>query len=153
MNNPSTTAHKTLEILSNSPEETFRLGQKLGCSLPEGSVLIFYGDLAAGKTTFIKGVATAASKCHVDEVNSPTFVYLNIYNGSKTVYHFDLYRLSDEDEFLGMGFDEYFFSEGISCVEWAERIPGLIPSNAISVRIEHQGNDKRHIVISPWEDS
>jgi len=139
----------TFEEITNSAEETFQLGKRLGALLPGNSVLLFYGDLAAGKTTFIKGLVAGANDFPFEEVNSPTFVYLNLYEGNPTVYHFDLYRLHDSDEFLGMGFDEYFFSGGICCVEWAERIQDLHPSNAITVTMTHNKKNSRHIAITP----
>ena len=86
----------------------------LGCLL--------FRRAAAGKTTFIKGLIHAAAQIASSEVQSPTFNYLNIYEGRKTIYHFDLYRLRDRDEFLSMGFDEFFDAGGICCIEWSERI-------------------------------
>jgi tRNA threonylcarbamoyladenosine biosynthesis protein TsaE len=141
------------EYISSSPEETFLLGKRLGTSLPQDSVIALYGDLAAGKTTFVKGVTHGASGCHPDEVTSPTFVFLNIYEGGKTVYHFDLYRLTTPQDFLDMGFDEYFFSQGLCCVEWAENIENLLPSSTVSVSINHIEENKRRITIQPWSEA
>lgn len=105
------------------------------------------GDLGAGKTTFIKGLAAAVAGCSPEDVNSPTYVYLNIYEGPQTVYHFDLYRLRDVDEFLGMGFDEYLFAGGVCCLEWSERIESLLPANCIRVVMKNTGNHSREITI------
>ena len=91
-------------LVSHSELETLQCGYELGKLLEPNSILCFFGDLGAGKTTFIKGLASAIAGCSLEEVNSPTYVYLNIYEGQKTVYHFDLYRLRDVDEFLGMDF-------------------------------------------------
>lgn len=135
-------------FISNSAFETNELGMNFGMQLPSNSVVCFFGDLGAGKTTFIKGLAAGILGTHGDEVNSPTFTYLNIYHGNQTLYHFDLYRLRDADEFLSMGFDEVFDAGGISCVEWSEKIASLIPEEAITVRMAHLGGDQRKIVIS-----
>lgn len=94
------------QFFTHSPEETQELGDRFGQTLKDGEVVCFLGDLAAGKTTFIKGLAKGAAGYPASHVNSPTFVYLNIYVGIKTIYHFDLYRLSGLEEFIEMGFDE-----------------------------------------------
>lgn len=138
-----------MNFLSHCDTETRRIGQHLATLLAKNSVVCFFGDLGAGKTTFIKGLASAATLCSAAEVSSPTFTYLHIYEGEKwSVYHFDLYRLRDEEEFLSMGFDEYFFADGICCIEWSERIKALIPPNAVHVNISHAGGEARKIVIT-----
>lgn len=134
-------------IISHSEEETIALGEDLGKRLTKGSIVCFRGDLGAGKTTFIKGLVKGAADCHPDEVNSPTFVYLNIYEGEKTIYHFDLYRLQGTKDFIQMGFDEMLVTDGISCIEWSERIASLLPADCIQVKMNHDGNTKRHISI------
>ena len=134
---------------TNSETETINLGYAFGKKLPANSVVcFFFGDLAAGKTTFIKGMAAGASEFPPDQISSPTFVYLNVYQGKKTVFHFDLYRLRNADEFLNMGFDEVFTQGGICCIEWSERIPSLLPGNCFQVRMSHEGESKRRIEIS-----
>lgn len=133
---------------SQSSDETTALGLAFGKSLAPNTVVCFFGDLAAGKTTFIKGLAAGASGVSSHHVNSPTFVYLNIYEGEKTVFHFDLYRLHDIDEFLSMGFDEMFSAGGICCIEWSERIAPLIPSDAIKITLRHAGEGVREIEIA-----
>lgn len=118
-----------------------------GMTLPVNSVVCFFGDLGAGKTTFIKGLLEGAAELDASEVQSPTFTYLNIYEGTKTVFHFDLYRLKDSDEFLSMGFDEYFEAGGICCIEWSERISSYLPDGCIQIFLEHAGENKRLITI------
>jgi tRNA threonylcarbamoyladenosine biosynthesis protein TsaE len=138
-----------LEATSSSSEETLKWGYDFGKSLPPNAIVCFFGDLAAGKTTFIKGLASAISDCQHEDVTSPTFVYLNIYKGKKnTVYHFDLYRLRDSDEFISMGFDEMLYSDGICCIEWSERIENILPRDRVyTVTIAHSGEEKRHLTI------
>lgn len=133
--------------ISNSEAETREIAFKFGTSLPKNSVVSFCGELGAGKTTFVKGMAAAIAQCHPDEVSSPTFTYLNIYHGPISVYHFDLYRLKDEEAFLSMGFDEFFSADGVCCVEWSERITSLIPKNGVHVVLKHLTPEKREIEI------
>jgi tRNA threonylcarbamoyladenosine biosynthesis protein TsaE len=141
------------EYLTYSAEETIALAEKIGKTLPPNSVIYFFGDLGAGKTTFIKGLVSGASGYRQEDVNSPTFVYLNIYEGVKTIYHFDLYRLHDPDEFYSMGFHEFFDAGGICCIEWAERIQDSAPlqrlQQAFRIELAHLGPDCRKITIDP----
>lgn len=137
-----------IEFLSHSSEETQQIGYKLGKQLKENSIVCFIGNLAAGKTTLIKGIVTGAAQYPQELVNSPTFVYLNIYEGQKIIYHFDLYRLKTSEEFLHMGFDEVLFAGGICCIEWADRIATLLPENCLYIRLEHQEETKRKIIVS-----
>lgn len=132
-----------------SEEETVALGYEFGKSLLDNSIVCFFGDLAAGKTTFIRGLTAGVISDYSAQVSSPTFVYLNIYEGNRTVYHFDLYRLQDSDEFLSMGFDEIFFRGGVCCVEWPERIASLLPANCIHVTMKHVAENVRQIIITP----
>ncbi len=135
-------------MITHSAEETIKAGEAFGKSLKPNAVVCFFGDLGAGKTTFIKGMARGFQKPNVEiEVNSPTFTYLNIYQGDVPLYHFDLYRLKDVDEFLMMGFDEVLEAGGISCIEWSERLVPLDMSNYIKVEISHLGGDSRSINI------
>jgi len=137
----------SMQKVCESLNDTHALSVAFGKALKSGDVVCFFGDLGAGKTTFIKGIIEGVGGYSPEYVNSPTFSYLNIYEGHKTVYHFDLYRLRDGDEFLSMGFDEYLFTEGICCVEWSEKIADLIPSDAIKVEITHLGEARRMVDI------
>ncbi|HEY4831766.1 MAG TPA: tRNA (adenosine(37)-N6)-threonylcarbamoyltransferase complex ATPase subunit type 1 TsaE [Waddliaceae bacterium] len=138
-----------LETLTYSDEETVSCGRKLGECLLPGDIVCFFGDLAAGKTTFIKGLVAGAAGDYWDQkVVSPTFTYLNMYEGSKTIYHFDLYRLKGVDEFLAMGFDDFFTAKGICCIEWAEKLLTLLPTPCIRVTMKHEGITCRRIIIT-----
>ena len=137
-----------MKYISNSHNETEEIGFTLGKTLKDNSILCFFGDLGAGKTTFIKGLVSACASIEADLVNSPTFVYLNIYEGTKTVYHFDLYRLENAKDFLQMGYDEYLYAGGISCIEWSEKIEDIIPEECMRVNIEHISKEKRLINIT-----
>ena len=135
-------------VISQSAADTFSLGVELGSQLPANSIVCFFGNLGAGKTTLIKGLVAGALGSDGNDVNSPTFTYLNIYRGVKTVYHFDLYRLRDADEFLSMGFDEMFDAGGICCIECSEKIAHLVPAEAMRVMMEHLGGDHRRITLT-----
>ena len=133
-------------MVTSSPEETLEYGKELGQKLAPGSVVCFEGDLGAGKTTLIKGVASGATGCSIDEVTSPTFTLLNIYEGQKPVYHFDLYRMRNSEEFISMGFDDYLEGSGICCIEWSERIADLL-ENPIRVRLTPKSETEREIIV------
>lgn len=135
------------QYLSHSAIETFELGRQLGEILPVPSVVCFFGELGAGKTTFIKGLVCGAAQLDPAVVQSPTFTYLHIYEGTQRIFHFDLYRLRDIDEFLSMGFDEYFEEAGICCMEWSEKIESYLPADRIVVTLEHREKDHRLITI------
>jgi len=132
---------------THSAEETHSLGKIFGQSLSVGTIVAFFGDLGAGKTTFIRGLVEGICSIDVRAVCSPTFTFLNTYKGDKIVFHFDLYRLPREEEFLAAGFDEYFDAGGICCVEWAEKIRSLLPLHTFQVNFSYLGEEIRQIEI------
>lgn len=136
-----------VHYLSHSPEETLQVGFEFGQTLKENDVVCLIGELGAGKTTFIKGLVAGVANYPSEKVQSPTFVYLNIYKGHKTIHHFDLYRLKDIEAFLSMGFEDYLSGGGICCIEWSERIASLLPSTCLFVTLRHVAEDKRQITI------
>jgi tRNA threonylcarbamoyladenosine biosynthesis protein TsaE len=115
--------------------------------LPLGTIVAFFGDLGAGKTTFIRGLVDGIGSIDPRNVCSPTFTFLNIYNGDKMVFHFDLYRLPREEEFFAAGFEEYFNAGGICCIEWAEKIASSLPLRAIRVILSYSEEDIRRIEV------
>lgn len=131
---------------TSSAEETEEIGRNLGKILNPNAIVCLFGDLGAGKTTFTRGLVEGALEQKQD-VSSPTFVYLNIYKGKRFIYHFDLYRLRDVDEFLSMGFDEYFAMGGVCCLEWSERIAAILPDNCVKVKLNHAGENIRTVEI------
>lgn len=132
--------------LSTSSLETQEIAQEFAKTLPYSSVVAFFGDLAAGKTTFIKALIAKKTALAEEAIVSPTFVYMNVYDGG--IYHFDLYRLTKPDEFLHMGFQEFFDAGSLCVIEWAERIEEILPERTIKVHIEHAGDDCRKISFS-----
>lgn len=121
------------EHISTSPQATQELAAALAGSLQRGDVILLRGDLGAGKTEFVKGLATRLSAA--EPVTSPTFTLLNVYQGSMPIYHFDLYRLQYPEELAGIGFDEFAGGKGLTIVEWPDRFPAEMPDEYIAVEI------------------
>src|SRR5688572_1112199 len=120
-----------LTLTAHSERDTERLGAALANVLPPGTVVGLIGTLGAGKTRLVQAVATALGM-PPGSVTSPTFVLVNEYRGGRMpVFHFDTYRLKDEDEFLALGPDEYFESNGLTFVEWADRVADLLPRERV----------------------
>lgn len=140
-------------IETENPEETFALGQKIGRAATPGQVYTLTGDLGVGKTVFTQGVASGLGI--TEPVNSPTFTIVQVYEeGRLPFYHFDVYRIGDIEEMEEIGYDDYFFGEGICLIEWAELIKEILPENRISITIEKdlsRGFDYRCITIEGLE--
>ena len=136
-------------IETRSPEETFRLGRKLGEAALPGQVFTLTGDLGTGKTVFTQGFAKGLGIA--EPVNSPTFTIVQVYDeGRLPLYHFDVYRIGDVEEMEEVGFEDYVMGEGVSLIEWAELISEILPEKRTAVRIEkdlEQGFDYRRITI------
>lgn len=118
-------------VRTTSPEETEALGERLGNLLRAGDMLALFGDLGAGKTTLVRGLARGLGS--EDRVSSPTFVLMHLYDGRLPVYHFDAYRLSGPSDLLGIGADEYLEGDGVAVVEWSERAEGILPPERVDV--------------------
>lgn len=120
-----------VELISHSEEETKQLAMKIASKLNIGDVLVLTGDLGSGKTKFTEGILDYFG--FSGEISSPTFTIVNEHTSDKiNVYHFDVYRLEDSDEFLAIGGDEYF-EKGISIIEWGEIIEDVLPKNTIRI--------------------
>ena len=132
-------------ILSSSEEETLAAGEGLGRRLTAGAVVLLFGDLGAGKTAFVRGLARALGVPD-DEVTSPTFTLVQEYRGRLTLHHVDLYRL-EPAEVADLGLDELTSGDAVVAIEWAERWHRP-PAGAWEVRLSHAGDDQRRIVIS-----
>jgi tRNA threonylcarbamoyladenosine biosynthesis protein TsaE len=132
---------------SNSERDTERLGTALASALPPGTVVALSGPLGAGKTRLVQAVATALG-VPPGRVTSPTFVLVNEYTGGRLpVYHFDTYRLKDDDDFLNLGPEEYFDSGGITYIEWADRVTSLLPPDRLEITIEVTSETERRITL------
>ncbi len=125
---------------------TVALGVALAEVLPDGTTVALCGTLGAGKTRLVQAIAAAAG---IDrrEVVSPTFVLIQEYHGRRTVYHLDAYRVRDEDEFLELGPEEYFESDGLTLVEWADRVQRCLPPDRVEIRIEITGPGSRSFEV------
>ncbi|HBA85754.1 MAG TPA: tRNA (adenosine(37)-N6)-threonylcarbamoyltransferase complex ATPase subunit type 1 TsaE [Verrucomicrobia bacterium] len=129
-----TVVTKTKQIrTSKSPEDTFRIAEELAGQLKPGCVIALHGDLGAGKTCFVQGLARALGVR--GPVGSPTFTLINEHYGRLPLYHIDLYRIQGSDEALGLGLDEYLHGQGVTAIEWAERAADLLPAATLHVRI------------------
>lgn len=133
------------ERITNSEHETKEIGIYLASLLERGDVITLEGDLGAGKTTFTKGIAKGLGVKRA--VTSPTFMIIKEYDGELPLYHMDAYRLEHSDE--DIGFDEYFYGDGISVVEWASFIEDYLPEERLMVKIEHVNTEKRKLTMIP----
>ena len=133
------------ETITNSEDETSAAGERLGAALRGGNVVLLYGDLGAGKTAFVRGLARGIG-ADPAEVSSPTFTLIQEYAGRLTLFHVDLYRL-EEREVDDLGLEELVLGDGIVAIEWAERWRGR-PDDVIEVWIEDVGEDSRRIRVA-----
>ncbi len=139
----------TITLETYSPEETFEFGRKIGREARPGQVYTLIGDLGVGKTVFTQGVAKGLGI--EDNVNSPTFTILQIYeDGRMPFYHFDVYRIGDVEEMEEIGYEDCFYGKGICLIEWANLIEEILPERYIRVTIEKdpdKGFDYRRITL------
>ena len=137
-----------------SPEETFALGKKIGEKAQPGQIYTLTGDLGVGKTVFTQGVADGLEI--TEAISSPTFTIVQIYeNGRLPFYHFDVYRIGDVEEMEEIGYEDYFFGNGICLIEWANLIREILPENLIEITIEkdlEKGFDYRRIHIEGLDE-
>lgn len=135
----------TAEFVTTSPAETEQVGERLARELRAGDVVALSGDLGAGKTCFVRGIARGLGV--TQPVSSPTFVLVNQYRGRVPVFHIDAYRTQTLGELIDLGFDEYVASDGVTLIEWADKVGPLLPVRTIQVRIEGLGDEPRRISI------
>ena len=134
-----------MEFITNSPQETEALGQKLGQMLPAGTVIAYRGDLGAGKTAFTRGLARGLGI--QDPVTSPTYTIVNEYLGGRIpLFHFDMYRLHSADDLFDIGWDDYLERQGICAVEWSENVAEAL-EDPLVVTICKTGEESRKITL------
>ncbi len=139
-----------MRIVSKSAEETERLGKELGEKLKKGQVVSLRGSLGAGKTVLAKGIAKALG---INEaIVSPTFTIVQEYHGKEKLYHLDIYRLSGDDEFESMGGEEFLYPDGITLIEWSEKIEDMLPDDTLFINITIDENQDRIIEITGESD-
>tara|TARA_B100000579_G_scaffold402544_1_gene385867 strand:+ start:1425 stop:1865 length:441 start_codon:yes stop_codon:yes gene_type:complete len=140
-----------VDLVTQSADETRRIGEDLVRYLDIGIVVSFHGDLGSGKTCMIQGICGALGV--EDYVNSPTFIIINEYKGSLgslpiPIYHFDLYRVGGINELKELGTEDYFFGEGICLVEWAERASEILPDRRFNVEMFYLDDERRRILVT-----
>lgn len=133
-------------FLSASPEDTLSFGEQLGQLLRDGDHICLTGDLGAGKTLLVQGLAKGLAI--KEEVTSPTFTILQVYSGPVTLYHFDLYRLEYEDQLDDIGFDEYTGNTGAAVIEWSEKFPDRLPEDRITITITKTRDSERLLAVT-----
>lgn len=137
-----------LTFTTNSPEETIDLGYKIGLLLKKGDVIAMQGTLAAGKTTITKGIAKALEI--KDTITSPTFCLISEYSGRMPLYHMDVYRLDGAEDFVNLGTDDMIYGDGVSIIEWSEKIMSELPKKTIILNITPKADGSRLITIDNW---
>jgi tRNA threonylcarbamoyladenosine biosynthesis protein TsaE len=135
---------------SGSPEETQAIGERLGARLGPGAVVACVGELGAGKTCFLQGLARGLAV--VGPVTSPTFVLVNQYRGRLPVYHVDAYRTESLSELMDLGLEEMLHGDGVALIEWADKLLPLLPPHAVTVTISGLGDEPRRILVEGPSD-
>ncbi len=137
-------------VETNKPEETFEFGKSLGEQAKPGTVYTLIGDLGVGKTVFTQGLASGLEI--TEPISSPTFTIVQVYEeGRLPLYHFDVYRIGDVEEMEEIGYEDYFYGEGVSLIEWANLIEEILPENYTEIKIEkdlEKGFDYRKITVT-----
>ena len=144
-----------MEAISGSEQETEQLAAKLAERLKAGDNVCLYGDLGAGKTCFARGIVSSlrhGSATELIPVKSPTYTLLNIYEGNPPIYHFDFYRVDNNDEIMELGLDDYWGGDGVCIVEWPKGFCTALPGRTIDVIIDFSENTKRKIKVIIPED-
>ena len=142
-----------MNVISRSPEETFFIGTMIGERLHVGDIVALIGDLGAGKTCLTKGIAVGLGVSEQYHITSPTFTLINEYQGRHKLYHLDLYRLTGLRDMEDMGFEEYLFGEGVTVIEWAEKIMDVLPDETIFISFTYLGENQRSMLISGTSES
>lgn len=139
-----------LTFFTKTPEETIALGVRIGNKLKKGDVIAMQGTLAAGKTTITKGIAQALGIS--DTITSPTFCLISEYYGKMPLYHMDVYRLEGGEDFVNLGTDDMIYGDGVSIIEWSEKIMEELPKKTIILRLTPNEDGSRKIEIENWQN-
>ena len=131
-------------VITTSREQTLKIGEMLGASLEAGDTVCLYGDLGAGKTSLSYGIAQGLD-VREQYITSPTYTFVNEYEGRVPFYHIDLYRLTDPGELENIGFEEYIDSDGVTVIEWAERAEDELPVECLSIYLSYVDDHSREI--------
>ncbi len=137
-----------MTFVTHSAEETIQLGKKIGSLLQPGAIIAMEGNLAAGKTTITKGIAESLG---IEEtITSPTFTLISEYEGKMPLYHMDVYRLDSCEDFINLGVEDLMYGEGVSIIEWSERVREELPKSTITLRLEVREDGGRDITLENW---
>jgi tRNA threonylcarbamoyladenosine biosynthesis protein TsaE len=139
---------KSLQLESDSDEETIALGRRLGNLLKAGDVVALAGELGSGKTWLTKGIGLGLGLGPREIITSPSYTLVNEYTGRVPLYHIDLYRLESLSEALSAGMEEYLCADGVAVVEWADRWPEMLPEQSVAVKLTILDEQKRRITVS-----
>ncbi len=135
---------------TKTPEQTIELGKIIGSLLKKGDIIAMQGTLAAGKTTITKGIASSLGI--LETITSPTFCLISEYYGKMPLYHMDVYRLDGAEDFAGLGTDDMLYGEGVSIIEWSEKIMDELPKKTIILSITAHEDGSRTIEIKNWNN-
>lgn len=139
-----------ITLTTHTAEETIELGRKIGSLLKKGDIIAMQGTLAAGKTTITKGIAEALGV--KDNITSPTFCLISEYEGKMPLYHMDVYRLDGAEDFAGLGTEDMLYGEGVSIIEWSEKVMSELPKKTIILKLEPHEDGSRTITIDNWQN-
>ena len=131
-------------VTTYSEEETILLGKSFSNELKKGDIVALYGELGTGKTQIIKCICDGLGVSQ--SVTSPTFTLMNLYEGREKIFHYDFYRLNSESEIYDLCVDDYFFSDGISLIEWAEKCENLLPLERINVNLSYGDSENSRVI-------
>jgi tRNA threonylcarbamoyladenosine biosynthesis protein TsaE len=143
----SPAAGASLHFLSRSEKETFKKGKEFARTVKPGDVIGMFGELGSGKSVFTRGVLHGLG-IQEKYIASPTFTLINVYQGKLPVYHFDVYRLEGPDELDGLGYEEFFFGDGVAIVEWADKVENHLPRKYIKVSLKVVSENGRLVTIT-----
>ncbi len=137
-------------LKSDSPEETIQIGKKIAENLKKNDIICLFGEFGSGKTVLTQGIATGLG-IKRDLVISPSFVIIRKYTGRQlSLNHFDLYRLQSTDDILTLGYEEYFYDEAVTVVEWAERMKGLLPKEYLKIEFFVRADTQRDLKVTAF---
>ena len=141
-------AVSTLTLTSEGADETIHIGQMIGRFLQKGDIVALIGELGSGKTCITQGIARGLNVPESYYVTSPTFTLINEYPGRTPLYHLDIYRLSGSQDLIDMGYEEYFYGDGIIIIEWAEKIRDILPDDTLFIHLTYVDENTRTINLS-----
>lgn len=137
-----------MRLISKSSEQTFTIGKQIGTFLQKGSIIALQGCLGAGKTALTQGIAQGLGI--FEPITSPTFTLISEYEGTIPLYHMDVYRLDSTDDFLNLGVEDLLYGDGVSIIEWSEKIMNVLPKDVITISITIEKDNSRIINFSNW---